>query len=128
MRKLLLAAAIIAISATSASAADPCIRRNQIRNWGSINDRTIVVEDFSRQRVQLRLIGTCSGLRFTDSLWVRSRAGGGSGLSCIQRGDTITTRNSGTRGTCSISSITPFAGPLPSRRGSRQTNATGATP
>src|SRR5215813_4113609 len=105
MRKLVLAAAIIAIS-TSAMAADtPCIRRNDIRNWGAINDRTLVVEDFRRQRVQLNLIGTCSGLRFTDNLAIRSRASGGSGLACIQIGDTITTRNSGLRGTCSVSSI-----------------------
>jgi hypothetical protein len=33
----------------------------------------------------------------------------------VERGDTITTRNSGLHGTCAITSITPYNGPMVTR-------------
>ena len=110
MRNWLLAAAFIATS-TPAFATDPCIRHDDIHNWTVLNDRTILVEDYRHQKAVLKLIGTCSDLGYHESLAIRSHTGG-FGIACIERGDTITTRNSGLHGTCAIVSILPYSGSM----------------
>ncbi|HUO90727.1 MAG TPA: DUF6491 family protein [Rhizomicrobium sp.] len=110
MRKWLLTAALIA-AATPAFAADPCIRHDDIRNWVPLNDRTIVVENHWHQKAMLKLIGTCSDLGYHESLAIRSHTAG-FGIACIERGDMITTRNSGLHGTCAIVSISPYSGSM----------------
>jgi hypothetical protein len=110
MRKWLLIAAL-AVSSTPAIAADPCIRHDDIHNWTPLNDKTILVEDYRHQKAMLKLIGTCSDLGYHESLAIQSHTAG-FGIACIERGDTITTRNSGLHGKCAIVSILPYSGSM----------------
>jgi hypothetical protein len=110
MRKILLALAGVAILAATPAAADPCIRQNDIWNWSSINDKTLILENSRHQKIVAKLIGTCSDLAFRQTIAIKSFAG--FGLSCIERGDTVITRSAGFRGSCSIASIEPFYGPM----------------
>jgi hypothetical protein len=110
MRKWVLIAALAATS-TPAWAGDPCIRHDDIHNWIPVNDKTILVEDHWHHRAMLKLIGTCSDLGFHESLAIQSHTEG-FGIACIERGDTITTRNSGLHGKCAIVSILPYNGSM----------------
>ncbi len=117
MRKLFLAfcgAAALA-GATPALAADSatCIRRNDVREWASPADKTLVVENSARHRILLTLTGGCSGFGLYDQLGI-----GGvleSKASCIAAGDTVTTVYAGERGVCRVVSVRPYGGPLPPR-------------
>jgi hypothetical protein len=108
MHKWILIAALAATS-TPAFAADPCIRHDDIRNWTALDDRTVILENYSHKKAMLKLVGTCYNLRYYEALAIRSRNGG---VSCVERGDTVINRNSGTYGTCAIISITPYTGPM----------------
>jgi hypothetical protein len=122
MRKWLFAAALIATS-TPAFATDPCIRHDDIHNWTALNDKTILVENYRHQKAMLKLIGTCSDLGYHESLAISSHTAG-FGIACIERGDTITTRNSGLHGTCAIVSISPYNGSM-NRKNPGEGNDTG---
>lgn len=113
MRKFLLALAGAAILATSPAEADTCIRHTDIWNWSSINDKTIILENSRHQKWIAKLIGTCSGLNFHQTIAIKSP--GGFRLSCVERGDTVITRDIGFRGRCSIVSIEPYTPPKQSK-------------
>jgi len=115
MRKLLLTTAAAATIFCTAARADSCVRQNDISNYTAISDRLVVVENYHHQKVLLKLIGTCSNLRYHESLAIQTR--GESGLSCVQAGDMITTHNSGASGTCAIVSVTPYNGSMNWRGG-----------
>ena len=90
MKKILLAAALCIVAATPALARPSvCIRQDNIRNWTALNDKQIVLEDYNHHKALLKLIGTCSGFRFSEALAIRSP--GAMGLSCVETGDTIVT-------------------------------------
>jgi hypothetical protein len=110
MRKWLLIAAF-AVTSSPALAGDPCIRHDDIHNWTPVNDRTILVEDHWHKKVMLKLIGTCSDLGYHEALAIQSHDAG-FGIACIERGDTITTRNSGLHGKCAIVAILPYEGSM----------------
>ena len=110
MNRILLAAAFCIAAATPALARPAiCIRQDDIRNWTALNDKQIVLENYRHQKALLKLIGTCSGFRFTDALVIRSP--GAMGLSCVEIGDTIITHQ-GIGGRCAIVSVTPYDGPM----------------
>jgi hypothetical protein len=111
MRKLILIAATAASLATPALAeGTTCVRRNDIYNWTALNDKQVVIENYRHQRALLKLIGTCSGLRFDETIAIGSR--GSSDLDCVGPGDSLTARNRGIGGRCAVVSVTPFNGPL----------------
>src|ERR1700704_2199018 len=102
MRKILLLCAAALALGTPAIADTPattCIRQNDISNWTSLNDKSIVLEDYRHQKVLLKLLGTCSGFAFSETLEIRAR--GASRLSCVSPGDDIVTLD-GLRGGCSV--------------------------
>lgn len=116
MRKLLLLAATLCVAATTPVLARDwnrddriCIRQDDVRNWTALSDKKIVIESYRHKRALLRLIGTCSGFRFTDALEIRSP--GASRLSCVSVGDTIVTHQ-GIGGRCAVVSVTPYAGSM----------------
>ncbi len=109
MRKILSALAGVAILAATPAAASTCIRHNDIWNWSSINDKTLILENSRHQKWIAKLIGTCSNLNFHQTIAVKSF--GGFQLSCVERGDTVITRDIGFRGRCSIISIEPYTPP-----------------
>ncbi|HEY4942598.1 MAG TPA: DUF6491 family protein [Rhizomicrobium sp.] len=111
MRKLLLLAAVAAVAlGTPAYADGTCIRQPDIQNWVSLNDRTLVVENYQHKKILLKLVGTCSEFNFRESIEIRSH--GLTRLSCIEAGDDIITRNPGFDGRCSIVSVAPYSGPM----------------
>ena len=113
MRKsILIAVAATALFAAAPALAAPavCIQRDNIRNWSSIDDRHIVLQDYHHTRALLTLIGTCSGFKFHETLAIKSP--GSLGISCIERGDDILTHDTGMPGSCSITKIEPYTGPV----------------
>ncbi len=90
MKKILLAALVLAISAP-AHAAQPCLRLSQIFNWNSPNDQTLIVEDYQHYKFKLSLMGHCTGLNLHEALGFK--AFGGDALSCLTAGDSVIQRD-----------------------------------
>ena len=67
-----------------------------------------MLENYQHQKALLTLIGTCSGFKFTETIAIRSP--GATDLSCIERGDTVRTRDLGVGGSCAVVDIQPYAG------------------
>jgi hypothetical protein len=109
MRKLLLALCGLAVLSTAPAYAvppDACIRHNDIWNWSSVNDKTLILEDFRHHKFLLKLLGTCGNFKFHQSLIIKSR--GALGISCVEPGDNVITHDVGFRGVCSVLSIAPY--------------------
>ena len=106
-KALLLAAALVAVAPTAAAAADrPCLEFGWIYNWKEINDKTLMVEDYSHKKYRLSLIGTCYNLRYYQQLGFKSR--GALSISCLQPGDQVIQRDygfGGGGGRCAITHI-----------------------
>lgn len=113
MRRTLSALVGAAMLAASPAAADTCIRQNDIWNWSSINDKTLILENHRHQKFLVKMIGTCGNFRFHQSLVIKSHSG--FGISCVGMGDDVITHEVGMRGTCAITSVVPFT---PVRSGS----------
>jgi hypothetical protein len=109
MRRLLSALAGAAILAATPAAADTCIRHNDIWNWSSINDKTLILENYRHQKFLVKMIGTCGDFKFHQRLDIRSR--GATGLSCVAMGDDVITHEVGMRGTCAVTSVVPYVAP-----------------
>ena len=116
MRNLFLAfcgAAILGATPVFAADSATCIRRNDVQQFASPGDKTLVVENSARQRVLLTLSSGCSGFGLYDQVGIGGPAE--SHVSCIAAGDTVTTVYAGQRGICHVVSVTPYSGPLPPR-------------
>ncbi len=77
MRKTLLTAAAAAIILNAAPAfADPavCIRQDELNNWTALSDKQVVIENYQHKKALLTLIGVCSGLKFHETIAIRSPA------------------------------------------------------
>ncbi len=107
---LLAAAAVLLASPALAAPGSTCIRHDQIDNWTALSDKQVVLEDISHHKVLVKLIGTCSDLKFHETLAVGGH--GVTGLSCVEPGDTITTRNNGLGGRCAVVSVEPYTGSM----------------
>jgi hypothetical protein len=121
MRKsILIAAAVAVLGATPALAAvNPaaCVRHDDIRNWNSIDDKHLVLENYHHQKALLTLIGTCSNFKFSDAIEIRGP--GESSLDCISPGDEVQTRGIGSgpiHGRCAVVKVEPYTGqPVPQK-------------
>lgn len=109
MRRSISALVGLAVLAATPALADTCIRHNDIYNWSSIDDKTLILENYRHEKWKVKLIGTCSGFKFHERLAIRSRPG--FALSCVERGDDVITRDAGIRGRCSIVSIERYVPP-----------------
>ncbi len=83
--------ALVVLMATQISstawAAAPCLRQDQIYNWTPLNDTTLVVEDDLHKKFKLTLLGKCFDLQYRERIGFK--VFGGFGLSCVTRGDSI---------------------------------------
>ncbi len=89
MKKLLLAAGLAVLVATPALANPNCLMLSQIWNWKAVDNKTLIVEDNYHQKFKLGLMGYCPNLPFKEAL--AFKVIGGTGLSCITKGDLVIT-------------------------------------
>jgi hypothetical protein len=80
-----LAAASI-FGATSAYAADACLRSTNIRGWDVVDSRTLMVTNNRREQFRVDLVGVCSGL---DNANIALGFESLSELSCLGSGDSV---------------------------------------
>jgi hypothetical protein len=86
-----------------------CIRQDELYNWNALNDKQVVIENYQHRKALLTLIGPCIGLKFHETIAIKSP--GGTGLSCISPGDDILVHGMGMPQRCAITSVTPYMGP-----------------
>ena len=106
MKKTFVAAALAALFATPTLADSSCLELVRVWNWNVLDNKTLVVEDEIHQKFKLTLMGYCPNLTFKERLGFRVI--GGSGLSCISRGDEVISRDIGMNYHCPITQITPY--------------------
>jgi hypothetical protein len=103
MKKTLLTVVALAILVPAANAAEPCLRMDNIYNWDVRNDRTLIVEDYQHRKFKVSLMGGCTNLKFRQALAFKSF--GGTGLSCVTRGDAVVQRDDVGPRRCPIAKI-----------------------
>jgi hypothetical protein len=107
MKLAVMVAGLAVIAATPALADPNCLQLSQIWNWKVIDNKTLIVEDNFHQKFKLRLMGYCPNLPFKENLAFKSI--GGTGLSCISKGDEVITHDFAMGGLrCPISNIIPY--------------------
>jgi hypothetical protein len=125
MRKFLLITAALAAMAAPAAGdtggGTRCVRHNDIYNWTGLSDKLLVVENYRHQKVLLKLIGTCYGFKFRETIGFRNR--GGSDLDCIGPGDEVFVRDRGLGGRCAVVSVAPYDGQVGSHASHDNDNA-----
>ncbi len=127
MRKfILMAAAAAVLASTPAFAAPPsvCIRQDDLYNWTALNDKHVVIENYQHKKALLTLIGVCTGLKFHETIAIRSP--GGTGLSCISPGDTLSVRDLGMNQRCAIIKVEPYTAPAATPAAGQSSANTGA--
>jgi hypothetical protein len=107
MKIAVMAAGFAVLAATPAFAEANCLELSQIWNWKVTDDKTLIVEDNFHQKFKLSLIGYCPNLPYKENLAFKSF--GGTGLSCISKGDQVITHDFAMGGfRCPISNIVPY--------------------
>lgn len=112
MRVWIVAVCAGVLAATSALAADSpkCLRRNNIRDWANAGHKTLLLEDYGRRKVALKLAGNCAGFGPYDSFQITGPME--TAASCIVEGDVVRTNWAGEPGICTVVSVTPYTGEL----------------
>jgi hypothetical protein len=91
MRKLICAAALVAIGTAGAAeaATDPaaCLEPIRFYSWKPLNDRAVIITDRLRHDFKVSLRPGCHDLDFSFGLGVKSFST--SRLACVDRGDTV---------------------------------------
>lgn len=104
MNTKLLAVLGLAMSLSGPALADrQCLVMDQIWNWHAVNDQTLIVEDNSHHKFKVSLMAPCINLTFKERIGFKSF--GGTGLSCLSKGDDVLVRNPGFPERCPITDI-----------------------
>ena len=104
--KLMVVLGFAVLSATPAWAQRNCLEISQIWNWRAPDNKTLIVEDNSHQKYKVTLMTNCINLTFKER--VGFQAFGGTGLSCLSKGDDVLVRNPGFPQRCPITNIVPY--------------------
>lgn len=110
--KFVAAAAAIAALVTSGSAfaANSCIWVRNLNDFKPANDeKSLIIRDSPSRKYTVSFMGRCIGLRFTETIAVRSVGG----MFCLTPGDSISFNDGGMRQMCMISKIEPVAAEPP---------------
>ncbi len=115
-RHLLFAAAAVMLALPVAAQADDaapsssrvCLPVGEIYNFNALDNKTLIITDNFHKKYKVRLIGTCTGLTFTQSLGFDSP--GSTRLSCLSAGDSVISRElgGGNRMRCPVRSIEAY--------------------
>jgi hypothetical protein len=107
MKTLWMAAGFALFAATPAFADPNCLELSQVWNWKAVDNKTLIVEDNFHQKFKVSLLGYCPDLTFKENLGFQ--VFGGTGLSCISKGDQVIDRDYPMgRLRCPISNIVPY--------------------
>jgi hypothetical protein len=107
MKKILLAVGFASLIATPALANPNCLELSQIWSWKALDNKTLIVEDNWHQKFKLSLMGYCPDLTFKENLGFDVI--GGTGLSCVSKGDQIISHEQAMGAfRCPISNIIPY--------------------
>jgi len=113
MRKILLAicgAAMLVTTPAPAADGPACVRRDDVRDWSSPARKTLLLENYSHRKVELKLTGNCAGFGPYDSFQIAGPLD--IAPSCIVEGDVVRTRWAGEPGICTVVSVTPYSGDM----------------
>jgi hypothetical protein len=101
--------AVAGILSTSAAwAANSCVWIRNIDDFKSANDeKSLIIRDSPSRKYNVTLVGRCTGLRYTETLGLRSFGD----MFCLTPGDSILFRDGGISRRCMISKIEPIAPP-----------------
>jgi hypothetical protein len=108
LTKAIAAAGLISmlIPLGAAQAAEACIWVRNINDYKPADDeKSMVLRDAPSKRYTITFMSRCVGLRFTETIAVKSVGG----MFCLSPGDSISFSNGGIRQTCMIDKITPLA-------------------
>lgn len=114
MRKLffvLTGLAMLVATPALAADSDTCVRRNDIRSWVSPQKKQLILENYARHKVLLKMNGDCEGFGTYDSFTITGTVTGAA--SCVLPGDEIHTSWAGEPGRCGILSVEPYTGEMP---------------
>ncbi|HEY1612840.1 MAG TPA: DUF6491 family protein [Rhizomicrobium sp.] len=106
MRKLALIVALAMIAAGAAHANPNCLELSRVWSFKALDRKTLIVEDDLHEKFRLDLMGYCPALPYKETLGFRVM--GGTGLSCIARGDDVISHDAGMRYRCPVQAIQPY--------------------
>jgi len=106
------AAAVIPLTAAQAEdapARNRCVWLHNLDDFKPANDeKSLMIAESLAHRYNVTLMGRCVGLRYAETIAVRSVGG----MFCLQPGDSISFRGpGGTRQQCMINKIEPYTPP-----------------
>lgn len=104
---ILILAGLLASAMTPALAQPRCLELSQIWSWKALDNKTLIVEDNYRQKFKVSLMTYCPDLTFKENLGFK--AFGGTGLSCVSKGDDVIDRDYPMGAfRCPVSNIVPY--------------------
>jgi hypothetical protein len=104
--RALLVAGMLALAVMPVSANSGCLELMRVWSFDVLNNRTLIVEDELHEKFKLDLMGYCPALPFKETLGFKVI--GGTGLTCISKGDEVISHDIGKRYDCPISNIQPY--------------------
>ena len=93
MKTLVCAVAAFAIAGSAAAyaqtpaAGNACLQPARMEGWNVVDDRTVIVTDYTHRKFKVNLAPGCFNLKFAFGLGFKTF--GGSRLSCLSKGDSI---------------------------------------
>lgn len=82
----------------------PCLRPINLHGWQAVpGNRSVVVQDRSRQRFRVNFMSECRNMHFERRLQFRTRGTGR--LTCVASGDSLRFRDPTGPGICNIQSV-----------------------
>lgn len=94
MKKLLILASLVLLSAPALAGNTVCLRHNEVDGWGSRDKHSMVVNDIFGKKYLLTLNGVCDDINFAFGVGFRP-VGGFGGANCVDRGDHVIMRGGG---------------------------------
>jgi hypothetical protein len=116
MRKLIASCVALAMlaSAGAAQAANSCVWIRNLDDFKPAQDeKSLMIRDTPSHKFTVSFISRCIGLRFTETIAVRSVGG----MFCLTPGDFVSFSDGNVRQRCMIDKIVPLAAPAAGNSG-----------
>ncbi len=106
MTRALPVAGFFLLAAAPALADPNCLELMRVWSFKALDNRTLIVEDDLHQKFKLGLEGYCPVLPY--KLTLGFKVIGGTGLTCIAKGDEVISHDIGVPYHCPVMSIVPY--------------------